>query len=105
MLIIKMLLSLVLTYSCWLIFGAPALQMPGNLLVVGCSALHLLIVIWNREFFALFQGDTFTYGMVALGVNLASLGWTLGAGILILYTYGKEIGTLGIVPQIGRAHV
>ena len=98
MLIIKLLLSIVLAFSCWLVYGAPALQMPGNVLVVGCTILHIFIVIWNKEVFALFRGDAFTYGMVGLGINLASLGWTIGAGILILYLYGKEINSLGIVP-------
>lgn len=100
MLIIKLLLSLVLAFSCWLIYGAPELQMVGNVLVFGCTILHILIVIWNKEVFAIFRGDSFTYGMVGLGINLASLGWTIGAGLLILYTYGKEIHSLSVVPPL-----
>ncbi len=99
MLIIKLILSVVLSFSFWLIYGSPDLQMPGNVLIVGCTVLHLLIVIWNKEVFRVFRGDEFTYGMVGVGVNLASFGWTLGAGILVLYSYGKQINSLGMVPS------
>ena len=61
MLIIKFILSAVLSFAFWLLYGAPDMQMAGNLAIFGCTTLHLLFIIWNKETFSLFGGDAFTY--------------------------------------------
>lgn len=96
MLIIKLILSVVLSFGFWLLYGAPDIQMAGNLAIFGCTVLHLLFIIWNKETFALFGGDAFTYGMATLGINMASFIWTLVSGWIILYMYGMGGGIASI---------
>jgi hypothetical protein len=99
MLAIKLFLSGLLSFAFWLLYGAPDMQMAGNLAILGCTVLHLLFVIWNKETFALFGGDGFTYGMVTLGINLLSFTWTLVSGWLILYVYGAG-GSVATIEQV-----
>ena len=74
------------------------MQMVGNLVIFGITILHFLIIVWNRQFFHLFGGDAFTYGMVTLGINLSTFVWTFAAGMIILYRYGHNISTFQDVP-------
>lgn len=102
MLVIKIILSCLLSLSFWLLYGAPDMRMAGNLAIFGCTVLHLLFIIWNKESFAIFGGDDFTYGMATLGINITSFIWTLVSGWVILYVYGVggSITTIQQVPYI-----
>jgi hypothetical protein len=98
MIIVKLFLSLCITAAFWLLYGAPNLEMSGNLIVFSVTVIHLLIIVWNKEIFDLLQGDSFTYGMATLGINLASFGWTLVSGFVILKIYGYKIEDYEQVP-------
>lgn len=98
--IIKFILSVAFSFGFWLLYGAPEVQTAGNLAIFGCTVLHLLFIIWNKEMFSLFSGDSFTYGMATLGINLSSFIWTLIGGWIILYKYGEggSIASIKMVP-------
>jgi len=98
MLVIKLLLSALLSYVFWLLYGAPEMQLVGNFLIFGFTVFHLLIIIWNRQIFLIFGGDVFTYGMITLGINLGSFLWTVGGGILILNWHDGKINSIRSVP-------
>jgi hypothetical protein len=99
MLFIKLILSFVLSFGFWLLYGAPDMQIAGNLAIFGCTVLHLLFIIWNKETFALFGADAFTYAMLTLGINMSSFIWTLVGGWLILYRYGDS-GSISYIHQV-----
>lgn len=98
MIFVKLILSFVLSFGFWLLYGAPNIQMAGNLAIFGCTTLHLLFIIWNKETFNLFGSDSFTYGMVTLSINITSFIWTLVSGGLILYAYGEN-GSITSIQQ------
>lgn len=90
MFLIKFIVTVVVAFAFWLLYGAPNLDEVGNLFIFGCTIVHLFMIVWNRETFKLFGGDEFTYGMAALGMNVATFFWTFIAGILILKFYGDS---------------
>lgn len=98
MIFVKLFFSAILSIGFWLLYGAPNLQMTGNLLIFSVTIIHLLIIIWNIELFNLFGADSFTYGMASLGINMAGFGWTLISGMVITRVYGGRIDDFHVVP-------
>ncbi len=100
MIIIKIVFAILLGLISWLLYGSPDITLAGNFFIWGSTICHLLIIIFNREIFGLLGGDVFTYGMANLGINLASFGWTLLGGFIVLFRYDQHIEKLNAVPSL-----
>lgn len=93
----KLAYSLFLPFTIWLVYGSPDLRLMGNLVLFLVVVLHLFAVIWLRWIFAIFQGDAFTYGMVALGINISSMLSTFAAAFITFYIYDHRIQTVSMI--------
>ncbi len=89
--------SFALPFTIWLLYGAPDLTLQGNLALFIVVVLHLYCVIWYRMIFAMFSGDSFAYGMVALGINISSFITTFISGFFTFLFFDKSIQTLGMI--------
>jgi hypothetical protein len=63
-------LGLALPLVIWLLFNGPDLKASANLFFFGIIVLKFYWLIWGRVLFAMFGGDRFTYGGLALGCFL-----------------------------------
>jgi len=98
MLIIKLVLAILIGYVSWLLYGSPDTSLIGNLLIWGCTFFHIWIIIFNKEFFGLFGGDVFTYGMVNLGFNLTGFALHFISGLIILIRFDGKIDSIEMIP-------
>lgn len=96
----RLIYSVFLPLTIWLLYGAPSLLLMGNLAVMVVVVLHLYAVIWVRYVFKLFDGDAFTYGALAFGFNLSSLLTTFVSGFVTLYLHGRAIENVGDIPAL-----
>jgi hypothetical protein len=96
----KLVYSVFLPMTLWLVFGAPDLRLAGNVALMLVVVLHLFTVIWFRSIFAMFQGDAFTYGSVALGFNISSFITTFVAAFITFFVYDQKIETMDMIPPI-----
>lgn len=69
----EILLSLAAPLISWLLLGAPRLDLAGNLSLFVVLVAHFYVVIWNDLVFQVFRGDRFTFGAVAMALNLVSV--------------------------------
>jgi len=93
----KLVYSVILPFVLWLVFGAPDLRLPGNLLLFLVVILHLFAVIWFRRIFAMFEGNSFTYGAVALSINISSFISTFVASFLTFLLFDRRIESVGMI--------
>ena len=84
-------------FVIWLLYGTPDLSLLGNLALFAVVIVHLYLVIWSRLLFVIFSGDQFTYGFVALGVNISSFVSSLFTGFVTFHWLGKEIRTISMI--------
>jgi hypothetical protein len=96
----KLVYSVFLPFTIWLLFGAPDILLTGNLLLLLVVILHLFTVIWFRSVFALFHGDAFTYGTVALGFNISSFVTTFVTGFITFWAFDRRIETVTMISPI-----
>lgn len=96
----KLVYSVFLPVTIWLLFGAPDIRLAGNLLLLLVVVLHLFAVIWFRSVFALFHGDAFTYGFVALGFTLSSFVTTFITAFVTFLVFDRRIETVGMISPI-----
>lgn len=82
----------------WLLCGWPSLNLAGNLVLLGVMIAHVYVVIWQGVIFSLLRGDQFTYGGLALGVNIFSLCVTLILTIGLFNVYGGDITEVQQIP-------
>lgn len=87
----EILLSAALPLIAWLLLGAPHLDLAGNLSLFIVLVAHLYVVIWNDLVFKIFRGDRFTYGAVAMTLNLISIVTTLVAVWFALHGAAKHL--------------
>lgn len=87
----EILLSIAAPLISWLLLGAPHLNLSGNLALFVVLVAHFYVVIWNDLVFRLFSGDRFTYGAVALTINLISMVTNFVAVWVTLHIAAKHI--------------
>lgn len=95
----NLIFSITIPPIIWLLYGGPSLVLVGNLAVFAWVTFHLLAVIWQRQLFALFRGDAFTYGVLARALNGIALTAALVAGGIVFLVYGGDIETLASIPK------
>jgi len=97
---VKIVYSLVLPPIIWLLYGWPSLQYAGNLALLIVVVAHLYAVIWQDQLFAIFQGEPFTYSMVARAINIIPVvGAVITSGVL-LAMFGRQIEAVGAIPNL-----
>jgi hypothetical protein len=74
-------LGLALPTVIWLLFNGPNLKASANLFFFGIIVLKFYWLIWGRVLFAMFGGDRFTYGGLALGLNIYAFAQALVWGL------------------------
>jgi hypothetical protein len=74
-------LGLALPLVIWLLFNGPDLKASANLFFFGIIVLKFYWLIWGRVLFAMFGGDRFTYGGLALGLNIYAFAQALVWGV------------------------
>jgi hypothetical protein len=88
-------LGLALPSVMWLLFNGPDLKSSANLFFFGIIVLKLYWLVWGRMLFVMFGGDQFTYGGLALGVNLYAFVQSLAWGV----TYFTILPWFMLAPQ------
>jgi hypothetical protein len=96
----RVLNTLLLPGVIWLLLGAPSLLISGNAILFAFVIAHLLVVIWNDAIFALFRGDSFTYGMYSMSVNIISFAITFLVAFLVLLFSDGLLGSAKDIPAI-----
>lgn len=91
--------SIFLPPIIWLLYGSPPLTHMGNLALFSVVMAHLYAVLWQEPVFALFRGDLFTYGFVARGMNIVSLGINLVTCWVTIWRFGGKIETVSAIPS------
>ena len=89
--IAKVIFSLVLPPSIWLVYGAPDLHLAGNLAIISVVILHLYVAIWFSSLFGLFRGDGFTYGFATLAINSVLFASSFLLGWVVLLRFEERI--------------
>ena len=87
----EILLSAAMPLISWLLLGAARLDLAGNLSLFIVLVAHLYAVIWNDLVFKIFRGDRFTYGAVAMTLNLISVVTNFVAVWFTLHSAAKHI--------------
>ncbi len=100
MLAVKIASTAALLGIVWLLYGGPDLGLAGTFAVFACTALHLVLVVFNRELFRTLRSDELTYGLTMLSMNIAGFAVAFVAGLALLYAFGPRIGTLAEVPNV-----
>jgi heme/copper-type cytochrome/quinol oxidase subunit 1 len=95
----KIVFTLFLPPIIWLLYGAPPVTYPGNLALLLVVTVHLYVVLWQEPLFALFQGDAFTYGFVARGINGLSFGVNFFTTWFTLFRSDGRVETLDMIPS------
>ncbi len=98
--IARIIFSIVLPGTIWLLYGSPDLTLAGNLGIFLVVVLHLYTAIWVDALFTWFRGDRFTYGMVTLTINSLSFATTFFLGLFVFYKSGGKIESLGSISSI-----
>jgi hypothetical protein len=96
---VKLLTTVVLLAVGWLLYGGPDLSRAGTLAVFAFTALHLLLVVFNRELFRTLGSDELTYGLTMLSMNIVGFGVTFVGGLGLLYMFGPRIDKVAEVPE------
>lgn len=99
MTIIKIFLSLALSFATWLLIGGPGLDAAGSFVIFVFLIFHLMTIIWNRATFKFFGGDDFTYGMVTQAINLLSFVYSVIVTFIIFQFYGQSISNFDAIPK------
>ena len=87
----EILFSVAAPLISWLLLGAPRLNLMGNLALFAVLSAHLYVVIWNDLAFRFFRSDRFTYGAVAMTLNLISVATNFVAVWFTLHNAAKHI--------------
>jgi hypothetical protein len=85
------LLSVAAPIISWLLLGGPRLDLTGNLALFLVLIAHFYAVIWNDLMFRFFRGDRFTYGAVAMSLNMVSLAASFLAVWITMHFAGKRL--------------
>jgi len=84
----KVIFSILGILIVWLLLDRPDLRSENNSIICAFLVFQLYSVIWQREFFGIFNGDYFTYGMFIRAIYFCLLIISFVGSSIAIYAYG-----------------